>query len=170
MVKFKIFGSKLPTEEEKEPQIYVANIFAKNDVYARSRFFNLLNTKHKIKSTKACVLKVVPITEDISEMVVKNYGIKFYYRSKRCFHNMYKEFRAISRISAVEKLFSDMGGRHEVKNDMIFIVSVSEISDEEVKRPGVKEFCGDEVMFPLFEKNINKKSCTFVPKDSNIFE
>ncbi|TBU02814.1 ribosomal protein L18a [Hamiltosporidium magnivora] len=90
-------------------------------------------------------------------MVVKNYGIKFYYRSKRCFHNMYKEFRAISRISAVEKLFSDMGGRHEVKNDMIFIVSVSEISDEEVKRPGVKEFCGDEVMFPLFEKNINKK-------------
>ena len=43
---------------------------------------------------------------------VKNFGIWIRYDSRSGTHNMYKEYREMSRTEAVESLYQDMAARH----------------------------------------------------------
>ena len=43
---------------------------------------------------------------------VKNFGIWIRYDSRSGTHNMYKEYREMSRTDAVEALYQDMAARH----------------------------------------------------------
>ncbi len=43
---------------------------------------------------------------------VKNFGIWMRYDSRSGTHNMYKEYREMSRTDAVEALYQDMAARH----------------------------------------------------------
>jgi large subunit ribosomal protein L18Ae len=45
-------------------------------------------------------------------MKVKNFGIWIRYDSRSGTHNMYKEYREMSRTDAVEALYQDMAARH----------------------------------------------------------
>lgn len=165
---YRIYGSKIPTEQEVAPQIFFYNVFAKNEIVARSRFNNLMKTKYKIKSGKIVVLKIEELVEDLKDMKIKNYGIQLVYRSKKGIHNMYKEFRSISRCKAVEMLFNDMAGRHKAKRDDIKIVSIKELCAEDLRRDRVIQFTKDDVMYPVFKKVLNSKD-DFVLKGTNIF-
>ena len=46
---------------------------------------------------------------------VKNFGIWIRYDSRSGTHNMYKEFREMSRVDAVEALYQDMAARHRAR-------------------------------------------------------
>jgi ribosomal protein L20A (L18A) len=46
---------------------------------------------------------------------VKNFGIWLRYDSRSGTHNMYKEFRELSRTDAVKKLYLDMAARHRAR-------------------------------------------------------
>ena len=46
---------------------------------------------------------------------VKNFGVWIRYDSRSGTHNMYKEYRELSRIAAVESLYSDMAARHRAR-------------------------------------------------------
>lgn len=46
---------------------------------------------------------------------VKNFGIWIRYDSRSGTHNMYKEFREMSRVEAVEALYQDMAARHRAR-------------------------------------------------------
>ena len=46
---------------------------------------------------------------------VKNFGVWIRYDSRSCTHNMYKEYREMSRTGAVEALYSDMAARHRAR-------------------------------------------------------
>jgi ribosomal protein L20A (L18A) len=46
---------------------------------------------------------------------VKNFGIWVRYDSRSGTHNMYKEYRDLSRVDAVESLYSDMAARHRAR-------------------------------------------------------
>ena len=46
---------------------------------------------------------------------VKNFGIWIRYDSRSGTHNMYKEYREMSRADAVESLYSDMAARHRAR-------------------------------------------------------
>ncbi len=46
---------------------------------------------------------------------VKNFGIWLRYDSRSGTHNMYKEYREMSRTDAVEALYSDMAARHRAR-------------------------------------------------------
>ena len=46
---------------------------------------------------------------------VKNFGIWIRYDSRSGTHNMYKEYREMSRTDAVESLYSDMAARHRAR-------------------------------------------------------
>lgn len=166
---YKVYGSKIPTEKELSPQIFFHVVFARNEIIARSKFNNLLKSSYKIKATKSMILKIEEVIEDLSEMRVRNYGIQFVYRSRRGLHNMYKEFRSISRCKAVEMLFCDMAGRHRARSDEIRIVSVKELSLEGLRRDRVIEFASDNVMYPVFKKELNRRD-TFVPQNTNLFD
>lgn len=163
-----IYGSKIPTEQEIAPQIFFHNVFAKNEIVARSRFKNLMRTKYKIKPGKIVVLKIEELVEDLKEMKIKNYGIQLVYRSKKGIHNMYKEFRSISRCKAVEMLFNEMAGKHKAKRDDIKIVSLRELRADEMRRDRVIQFTKDDVMYPVFKKVLNTND-DFVLKETNIF-
>ena len=43
---------------------------------------------------------------------MKNFAIWLRYNSRSGTHNMYKEFRALSRAEAVELMYQDMAARH----------------------------------------------------------
>lgn len=45
-------------------------------------------------------------------MKVKNFGIWIRYDSRSGTHNMYKEYREMSRTDAVEAMYQDMAARH----------------------------------------------------------
>lgn len=46
---------------------------------------------------------------------VKNFGIWIRYDSRSGTHNMYKEYREMSRTDAVEALYQDMAARHRAR-------------------------------------------------------
>ena len=46
---------------------------------------------------------------------VKNFGIWLRYDSRSGTHNMYKEFRDLSRADAVKSLYQDMAARHRAR-------------------------------------------------------
>ncbi|RVD92535.1 ribosomal L18A [Tubulinosema ratisbonensis] len=167
---FKVFGSKMPTEKEAFPQIFTMSLFAKNELIARSKFLKQLRIKHKIKSTSAVILKVEEQIEDLTNMTVKNYGIKFVFRSRKgSLQNMYKEFRAISRCDAVDSLFGDMASRHKVKSDDVFIVSINEKQKDELIRQKTIEFAEEGVYFPVFKKELIVKD-DLVLKGTKLFD
>jgi ribosomal protein L20A (L18A) len=46
---------------------------------------------------------------------VKNFGIWLRYDSRSGTHNMYKEFRELTRADAVKSLYQDMAARHRAR-------------------------------------------------------
>ena len=46
---------------------------------------------------------------------VKNFGIWLRYNSRSGTHNMYKEFRELTRADAVNHLYQDMAARHRAR-------------------------------------------------------
>ncbi|KAF7678004.1 60S ribosomal protein L18a [Astathelohania contejeani] len=114
------------------------------------------------------VLDITECKEDNEAMKIKNYGIKFFYHSKRGTHNMYKEFRAISRVDAVQMLFSDMGSRYKVGSDSIFVIEIKELASDELIRTRVQEFAAEDVKFPKFFKKVSDTKL-FVPVEEEVF-
>lgn len=151
---YKVYASKTPTEKEAQPQIFVSNIYAKNVVQARSKMSQILNKKHKIKPTNAVFLKVEEIPNGNDEYQIKNYGIQYVFQSRTGIHNMYKEFRGLSKCDVVGMLYQDMAGKHKAKECALKIVEVKELKNEDLKRLNVIQFTKDNVAFPLFRKRL----------------
>lgn len=132
-IEYQVIGRHLPTAEEPAPKLYRMRIFAPNDVVAKSRFWYYLRQLHKVKKASGeivgvnvvCIiflslfrLKCLPSTNQISEkkpVKVKNFGIWIRYDSRSGTHNMYKEYRELSRAAAVRALYQDMAARHRAR-------------------------------------------------------
>lgn len=163
---YKVYGSKLPTKEMQSPQIYVMQIFAKNEVDARSLFFLTLKRKYKIKNTNGCILKIERIDEKNDE--IRPYGIRLTYRSRNGTHNMYKEFRGVSRADVVNDMYNDMAGRHSVGRRAISIIEVKELNEDEIKRANIKLLGNQDIEFPVFKKCLFRKD-DFVKEGERYF-
>lgn len=55
---------------------------------------------------------------------VKNFGIWIRYDSRSGTHNMYKEYREMSRTEAVEALYQDMAARHRARFRSIHVCTL----------------------------------------------
>lgn len=83
-------------------------------------------------------------------MKVKNFGIWIRYDSRSGTHNMYKEYREMSRTDAVEALYQDMAARHRARFRSIHILRVVELENaDQVKRPYIKQLISRNLKFPL---------------------
>lgn len=83
-------------------------------------------------------------------MKVKNFGIWLRYNSRSGTHNMYKEYRAMSRAEAVEDMYQDMAARHRARFGSIHILKVTEIEKlEDLRRPYIKQLVTRDLKFPL---------------------
>ena len=60
-------------------------------------------------------LSVALQIQERKPLKVKNFGIWIRYDSRSGTHNMYKEFRELSRADAVKSLYQDMAARHRAR-------------------------------------------------------
>jgi len=111
---YQVIGRHLPTEQNPTPKLYRMRIFAKNHVVAKSRFWYFLMKLRKIKKSTGEIVALNVIHEK-RPLKVKNFGIWIRYDSRSGTHNMYKEYREMSRTEAVEALYQDMAAQHRAR-------------------------------------------------------
>ncbi|KAL1854586.1 60S ribosomal protein L20B [Paecilomyces lecythidis] len=146
---YQVIGRHLPTEANPTPKLYRMRIFAPNDVVAKSRFWYFLTKLRKVKKANGEIVSLNVIHEK-RPLKVKNFGIWIRYDSRSGTHNMYKEFRELSRTDAVEALYQDMAARHRSRFGSIHILKVVEIDNaESIRRPYIKQLLTKNLKFPL---------------------
>ncbi|TQS37257.1 hypothetical protein Golomagni_02276 [Golovinomyces magnicellulatus] len=77
----------------------------------------------KVKKSNGEIVSLNVISEE-RPMKVKNFGIWIRYDSRSGTHNMYKEYRGISRTDAVEALYQDMAARHRSRFRSVHLNSI----------------------------------------------
>lgn len=124
-------------------------IFAPNEVVAKSRYWYFMRGLKKVKKATGEIVTINEIHEK-HPLKVKNFGIWLRYDSRSGTHNMYKEYREMSRTDAVEALYQDMAARHRARFRSIHILRVVELEKtEDVKRPYIKQLVTKNLKFPL---------------------
>ncbi|ETN45356.1 uncharacterized protein HMPREF1541_09187 [Cyphellophora europaea CBS 101466] len=124
-------------------------VFAPNDVVAKSRFWYFLMKLRKVKKSNGEVVSLNKIHEK-RPLKVKNFGIWIRYDSRSGTHNMYKEYREMTRADAVEALYKDMAARHRARFRTIHILKVVEVTDlNAIRRPYIKQLVSKDLKFPL---------------------
>ncbi|KAL9121880.1 MAG: hypothetical protein Q9187_001561 [Circinaria calcarea] len=103
----------------------------------------------KVKKANGEIVSLNKIHEKRPQKV-KNFGIWIRYDSRSGTHNMYKEYREMSRTDAVEALYQDMAARHRARFRSIHILKVVELEKtDDVKRPYIKQLLTKDLKFPL---------------------
>ncbi|RXW21588.1 hypothetical protein EST38_g4270 [Candolleomyces aberdarensis] len=165
---YQVIGRHLPTEHEPTPKIYRMRIFAPNEVVAKSRFWYFLRQLKKVKKASGEIIGVNVIHEK-KPLKVKNFGVWLRYDSRSGTHNMYKEYRELSRVDAVKSLYQDMAARHRARFRSIHILRVVEIEKtEDIRRPYIKQLLEPGLKFPLPHR-VPKVRSTFVAKRPSTF-
>lgn len=146
---YQVIGRRLPTDAVPIPKLYRMNIFAPNDVVAKSRFWYFLQKLHKVKSSLGEIVSVNVISE-ARPTKVKTFGIWVRYDSRSGIHNMYKEYRDTTRVGAVQTMYQDLAARHRARFRSIHILKVVELAKtEDLKRQYTKQFVTKGLKFPL---------------------
>ncbi|KAJ5911769.1 60S ribosomal protein L20-B [Penicillium subrubescens] len=152
---YQVIGRHLPTEANPTPKLYRMRIFAPNTVVAKSRFWYFMASLRKLKKSNGEIVSLNTITEK-RPLKVKNFGIWLRYNSRSGTHNMYKEFREMSRTEAVEALYQDMAARHRARFGSVHILKVVEVTDvDSIRRPYIKQLLSKNLKFPLPHRSAN---------------
>ncbi|KAF8873777.1 ribosomal L18ae/LX protein domain-containing protein [Infundibulicybe gibba] len=168
LTEYQIVGRHLPTESDPTPKIYRMRIFAPNEVVAKSRFWYFLRQLKKVKKANGEIIGVNVIHEK-KPLKVKNFGIWLRYDSRSGTHNMYKEFRDLTRADAVKSLYQDMAARHRARFRSIHVLRVVEIEkSDDVRRPYIKQLMIPKLRFPLPHR-VAKFRSTFVAHRPSTF-
>eukprot|EP01121_Diplochlamys_sp_Union-15-3_P007008 TRINITY_DN175_c0_g1_i3.p1 TRINITY_DN175_c0_g1~~TRINITY_DN175_c0_g1_i3.p1 ORF type:complete len:190 (-),score=31.99 TRINITY_DN175_c0_g1_i3:63-632(-) len=145
---YAIFGRAKPSEADPDPKIYRMKIFAKNEVQAKSRFWYFLKKLRKLKKANGELLGIHSIREN-KPGKIKNFGVWLRYESRTGVHNVWKEYRDLSRVSAVEQMYNEMAGSHRARFKSIQILDVRTIPAKGCKREAVTQFHNSKIKFPL---------------------
>jgi len=149
LTEYQVIGRHLPTETNPTPKLYRMRIFAPNTVVAKSRFWYFLMKLRKVKKSNGEIVSLNVIHEK-RPLKVKNFGIWIRYDSRSGTHNMYKEYREMSRTDAVEAMYQDMAARHRARFRSVHILKVVELTSPDlVKRPYLKQLISKGLSFPL---------------------
>ena len=172
MNEYQVVGRKLPTEKDPQPKLYRMRLFATNEVVAKSRFWYFLKQVNKVKKASGEVISVNQIFEKKPKSV-KNFGIWIRYNSRSGTHNMYKEYRELSRTDAVSACYQDMAARHRARFTSIHIIKVAEVKSSDVRRPYIQQVLEPGLKFPLPHRVLRPASkshaATFTGKRPNTF-
>merc|ERR1712070_1150982 len=149
---YQVVGRFVPNEKYTEDsamcKVYRMNLFAKNKVVARSRFWYFMGRLCRVKKANGQIIAVNEIFEK-SPTVVKNFGIWFRYESRTGTHNACKEYRELSLTAAVSAMYQDMAGRSRAKSVAIQILKTAELKAADCKRPDIKQYHSKSIKFPV---------------------
>ncbi|KAI9247841.1 60S ribosomal protein L18ae [Sporodiniella umbellata] len=168
---YQVVGRKLPSEQEAAPKLFRMRIFAPNTVVAKSRFWYFLKKLRKVKKAAGEIISVNEIHEKRPEQI-KNFGIWIRYDSRSGTHNMYKEYRALARVEAVETCYQDMAARHRARFRSVQIIRVAEVANADVRRQYIKQLLTPKLTFPLPHRIVKadkKHRSLFVAKRPSTF-
>ncbi|SPO02125.1 probable 60S large subunit ribosomal protein [Cephalotrichum gorgonifer] len=155
---YEVIGRHLPTEAQPTPALYRMTIFAVNPTVAKSRYWYFLRGLKKVKKATGEIVSVKEISEKHPQKV-KNFGVWLRYDSRSGTHNMYKEYREMSRTDAAESLYSDMAARHRARFRSIHILRIVELEKtEDIKRPYIKQLVTKDLKFPLPHRAVRNGS------------
>ena len=153
---WKVVARKRPSEENMHPTIYKMTIFARNEVVAKSKFFYYVRKLQKCKKRDMEVLQCQYLNEK-NPNTIKNIAIWLRYNSRSGVHNMYKEYRDITRVGAVSQMYNDMASRHSARAHNIHIIKMQAIENKDCRRDHVKAFHQNhKLRFPIPQKVIRK--------------
>ena len=155
---YEIVGKPLSKTNEKTP-IYKMTIFAPDEVVAKSRFWYFLRQLKKVRKVNGEILRLT-LRSNSSPTKIKNFGIWVRYDSRSGSHNMYREYRDVSRTGAVTQCYRDMAARHRARAHSIQIMKIESIKAGDAKRPLTKQMHDNDIKFPLPHRILqyNKKS------------
>ncbi|KAI9219063.1 60S ribosomal protein L20-like protein [Blastocladiella britannica] len=145
---YQVIGRKQVTETDPNPTLYRMRIFAPNQVVAKSRFWYFLKQFRKVKKATGEIVSVNQIHEK-KPTQVKTFGIWLRYDSRSGTHNMYKEYRELTRTEAVFACYQDMAARHRARFRSVQIIRVAEVATKDVRRPYISQLLTKGLKFPL---------------------
>eukprot|EP01133_Synstelium_polycarpum_P015341 gene15341-18189_t len=152
---YQVVGRHVPTEREANPKIFRMRLFAKTTVHAKSRFWYFLSKINKMKKATGEILDVTEIFEEKPEKV-KNFGIFIRYNSRSGTHNIYKEYRDVTRCGAISQMYDEMASRHSAREKTIHIIEIKEIAAKQARRANTKQFHDSKIKFPLTHRVAKK--------------
>ena len=148
---YQVIGRFVPNakygEDSPQCKVYRMNLFAKNKVVARSRFWYFMGRLCRVKKANGQIVSVSQIFEKSPERV-KNFGIWFRYESRTGTHNAYKEYREMALTDAINACYMDMAGRSRAKQVAIQILKTAELTPSECKRPLITQYLNQKIKFP----------------------
>jgi len=165
---YQVVGRKLPSQKDTVPRLYRMRLFAPNEVIGKSRFWYFLTKLRKVKKAAGEIVSINEIFEK-RPLKIKNYGIWLRYDSRSGTHNMYKEYRELTRTDAVSATYQDMAARHRARFSSIQIIRVAELKPSQVKRPYIKQLITPNLKFPLPHRVVRGKKTTFLAKRPSTF-
>ncbi|KAJ3062919.1 60S ribosomal protein L20 [Podochytrium sp. JEL0797] len=145
---YQVIGRKQPTEKEPVPKLYRMRLFAPNEVIAKSRYWYFLKKVDKVKKAAGEIVAINEIFEKHPTQV-KNFGIWLRYDSRSGTHNMYKEYRELTRTDAVAACYQDMASRHRARFTNIHIIKVATVKTADVRRPYITQVISKNLKFPI---------------------
>eukprot|EP00116_Pleurobrachia_bachei_P016885 sb/3477147/ len=101
---------------------------------------------------------------------IKNFGIWVRYDSRSGSHNMYREYRDVSRTGAITQCYRDMAARHRARPHSIQIMKIETVKAADTKRPVIKQMHDSKIKFPLPHRilKFNKKSIFVADRPSTM--
>merc|ERR1711966_132833 len=147
---YQVVGRLKPPAEKgtRKANIFKMNIFAPNEVVAKSRFWYYMSMLNRVKKANGEILQINEIYEK-KPATVSTYGIWMRYDSRTGHHNMYREYRDTSVNGAVSKMYLDVAARHRSRFTNVQIVRTATVPVDKMRKTWNKEYLGKSVAFPL---------------------
>jgi len=143
---YRIIGRKLPSATLKTPPLYEMHIYAPDEVQAKSRFWFFLRQLKRVKKSAGEIVECKLVNER-KPLTVKNFGIWLRYDSRSGTHNMYREYRDLTRALAVTQCYRDMGAKHRARPSTIQIMKIKRLPAKECRRPHVTQFHDSKIKY-----------------------
>ena len=150
---YEVIARPIPTEAVPNPPALRVQVFAADEVCAKSQFWNVARRNARLKRAHGEILAVKQVIEP-EPTRVKNYGVWLTFRSVRGTHNIYKEFRDTTTEGAVLRMYQEMAGTHNVQQKQISIIKIAEIPADKVAHKHVEQYADDHVKFPIVKQPI----------------
>jgi large subunit ribosomal protein L18Ae len=150
---FEVIARPLPTTAVPNPEALRVQVFAPDEVVAKSQFWGVARRVARLKKSHGEILAVRQVIEP-EPTRVKNYGVWLTFRSIRGVHNIYKEFRDTTTEGAVLRLYQEMAGTHNVQRKSISIIKIGEVQDKDVKHRQMAQFTEPDVKYPVTRQEI----------------
>ena len=127
-------------------------IYAPTDTVAKSRFWYFLKKTRKIKKSMGELVSFKKI-RPFKTSFIRNFGIWLKYDSKNGSINMYKEYRDVSVVGAIEQMYLEMAGSYKIRWSSIIILRTEELHKNECIKGKIIQFQGLNTNFPVQSMN-----------------